>query len=132
MKATVVLEQSIHVGSPTVVEGPSPAARFSAVFEDDGETVYFYGLDGSREDPVLGALHAYIVRSVSDRHPPSSLRIAWSPDGLKVVLLINDHPHAVFDFSAKRGYCRTNFPPPDKNWTQFDYRWDESVLDLFR
>lgn len=111
--AGITVEQEITVGEPVVVDGPSPLTAFAVVFEDDGETGYFYGLDTSRkENPILDALHIYNVSNVTDRHIPSKVQIIWSADGLKSALLINRCPHAIFDFQSKRGYCRTGFPPP--------------------
>ena len=96
------------------------------MFEDDGETGYFYGLDPSRgEQPILDALLVYNVEAVSDRDRPSTLQVAWSTSGEQAALLINSFPHAVFDFAARRGYCRSGFPPPL-------HEWHEEVLDLFR
>jgi len=85
------------------------------------------------ENPILDALHIYDVESVSDRHRPSKVRIVWSPDDRKAALLINDYPHAVFDFARKRGYCRNGFPAPgaDEDWSAGGHEWDDSVLQLF-
>jgi hypothetical protein len=103
------------------------------VFEDDGTTDYLYGLDFSREDnPIVDALHIYNVERVADREKPSLVQLGWSQDGLKAVLLINGFPHALFDFEAKRGYCRSGFPPPDRKWTRHDHAWDDRVAELFR
>jgi hypothetical protein len=81
MPVKLVAEQEIKVGESAVLEGPSPSTPFAAVFEDDGETGYFYALDTTQgENPILDALHIYDVESVSDRHRPSKVRIVWSPD----------------------------------------------------
>ena len=122
------------MGEPVVIEGPSPTPPFVAVFEDDGDTGYFYALDASQTgNPILDALHIYNARDVSDRHLPSEAQIVWSEDGRKVVLLINDHPHAVFDFTARRGCCRSGFPPPAENaeWSREGHEWDEAALKWF-
>ena len=124
---------TLRVGTPTVVEAPSPKARFVVVFEDDGETGYFYAVDPSRgEQPILDALHIYNVESVADRDRPSTLQIAWSASGEHAALLINSYPHAVFDFADKRGYCRTGFPPPDGKWTSHSHEWQDAALSFFR
>jgi hypothetical protein len=114
----------------------SPAGKYAAVFEDDGDTGYLYAYDIAKhqagvEDPIYDAMHIYNVRNIADRHPPSKLQIGWSRDGLKAILIINGYGHAVFDFAAKRGYCRTGFPPPppDGEWTRHIY--SDAVLDLF-
>jgi hypothetical protein len=134
MPAQLVAEQTITVGQPTVIKGLSPSAHYGVTFEDNGQTGYFYALDFSRVDnQLVDALHIYNVEQVVDRDKPSVVQLAWSPDGLKAVLLINGHPHAVFDFDARRGYCRTGFPPPPyPHWTEHDHAWDDRAVDVFR
>lgn len=131
-EAMIYAETQFTVGAETVLESGSPKNNFMVVFEDDGDTGYLYGLDRSREEnPILDALHIYNVANVTDKHLPSEAQIVWSGDGNKALLLINDYPHAAFDFDAKRGYCRTNFPPPDTKWTQYNHEWSDDVLSLF-
>jgi hypothetical protein len=126
--------QSFFPGKPTVVDSTSPAGRWAAVFEDDGGTGYLYALDLSAqekgENPIQEALHIYNVRNVIDRDRGSVAGIVWSDDGQKACLLINEYPHAIVDFAAKRAYCRTNFPPPGK-WKDHDFCWDDGVLGYF-
>lgn len=113
-------------------EGPflasdSPADRFQVVFEDDGMTGYFYALDPALGDqPIADAVHVYNVEQVTDRHRPSRASISWSVDGQVAVLRINEYPHAVFDFSRGRGWCRSGFPPPSPRgpWIQESHAWD--------
>lgn len=133
MKGTIGATSILNVGTKMVVDSVSTQSSFAVVFEDDGDTGYFYGLDPSREgNPILDAMHIYNVSAVTDRDQPSAVKIVWSDDGLKAALVINEYPHAVFDFEAKRGYCRTGFPPADKRWTLFDHSWDDRALQLFR
>ena len=134
MPSTVEAEETIQVGHEIVVASRSPTAEFEVVFEDDGTTGYFYGVDSSsKEIQILDAMHIYNVASVVDKARPSLVQVAWSEDGLKAALFINGYAHAVFDFAATRGYCRTNFPPPSGTgtWTAFDHEWSDSALDLF-
>lgn len=131
-KAILVAERNLIVGKKDFVEGRSPSTPYSVVFEDDGETGYLYGLDTSQsEQSILDALHIYNVKNVTDRNQLSIIRVMWSSDGLKTVLLINGYPHAAFDFENRRGYCRTNFPPPDKKFTKFSHGWSDDVLKWF-
>ncbi len=136
MKSTIGIEETMTVGHETVIGRCSPSTEYEVVFEDDGETGYLYGLDNRRdENRILDALHIYNVSNAVDREKPSLVKILWSQDGLKAALLINEFPHAVFDFAAKRGYCRTNFPPfyssaPD--WPNRSKEWNEDAMDLFR
>jgi hypothetical protein len=134
MPIHITAEETISVGSSSVVEGPSPESHYVAIFEDDGDTGYFYALDPTQEgNPIQDAVHIYNVANVTDRDTPSVIKIGWSMDSAKVVLLINGYPHAVFNFEAKRGYCRTGFPPPAKQgpWSTCSHEWNEAALQLF-
>jgi hypothetical protein len=134
MPIQVTAEETISVGGSSVVEGSAPEGHYVAVFEDDGDTGYFYALDPSLEgNPIQDAVHIYNVSNVSDRDKPSVVKIGWSTDSKKVVLLINGYPHAVFDFEAKRGFCRTGFPPPaaEGPWAGSSHAWSEEALQLF-
>ena len=126
---------SFFPGKETVVDSSSPAGRWAVVFEDDRTTGYLYALDLSEQDkgdnPIQEALHIYNVKNITDKDRESVADIVWSEDGQKACLLINRYPHAVVDFAAKRGYCRTNFPRPGK-WKDHDFTWDDSVLEHFR
>ena len=130
MSVNVVTKQQITVGTEEFVEGAAPDGSFVVVFEDDGDTGYFYALDQSQPgQSIQDAMHIYNVANVTDNHLPSVVELGWSPDNCKAVLLINEYAHAIFDFSAKRGYCRTGFPPPSENWHGHD--WDDSAFKLF-
>jgi len=132
MAGSLVAEETIEVGTESFIEGPSPSTPYVTVFEDNGETGYFYALDTKESDnSIVDAVHIYNVANVTDKDLPSQVQIVWSTDGLKSALLINGYPHAVFDFEAKRGYCRTGFPPADPNWTQFSHDWDDAAVELF-
>jgi hypothetical protein len=133
MPAELVAEETITVGQPVVVEGQAPNTHYGAVFEDDGTTGYFYGLDFSQqEQPIVDARQIYNVEQVTDRSIPSVVQIAFSGDGLKAALIINNYPHAVIDFAARRSYCRTGFPPPSDKWSAHDAAWDDAAVELFR
>lgn len=135
MPIIVTAEEDILVEHEVVIEGPAPEGRFVAIFEDDGETGYFYALDTHVEgNAIQDALHVYNVASIADRAKPSFVKIGWSNDSQKAVLLINDFPHAVFDFSDRRGLCRTGFPPaqPGSAWSTKGHQWDDSAIALFK
>jgi len=132
MAIVITGRQDIRVGTPDHVQGDAPDKAYSAVFEDDGDTGYFYALDHGRGgQPIQNALHIYNVANVSDRHLPSEVKIGWSLDSEKVVLLVNGYPHAVFDFSSKQGYCRTGFPPPSSQSEWKGHEWSDDCLELF-
>lgn len=122
---------ALRVGEPTVLESASSSEEYAVVFEDDGEAGYFYALEmADEEQPIQAAVSIYDVAKVSDRDIASKLTIRWSRDQCKAGLWINDYPHAVFDFAAKRGYSRSNFPRPDK-WKSHDFSWDDRALSFF-
>lgn len=121
-------------GKKVIVDSVSHVKRWAVVFEDDGDTGYFYALDleeqSNGNNPLQEALHVYNVKDILDKERESIAAVIWSEDGQKACFLINDYPHAVVDFNAKRGYCRTNFPPPGK-WKEHDFGWDDDVLKFF-
>ena len=130
MPSTIGLEQKIQVGKEVVLPSDSPTADYSVVFEDDGTTGYLYGVKFHGETyDIVDALHIYNASSVIDRHKPSTVQILWSEDGLKAALLINNYPHAVLDFESHKGFCRTNFPPPESDWTRDE--WSDEALQYF-
>jgi len=135
MPLNVVARETLHVGRPLVVDGGSPDGRYVAVFEDDGATGAFYAIDSDVEDanPIQDALHVYDVADVTDAHMPSTVEIGWSDDGMKVLLLINDHPHAAFDFARRQGWCQTGLPPgaSASGWSPASRQWSEDVEALF-
>ena len=121
-------------GEETFYPSDSPSSSFSGVFEDDGQTGYFYAYDRSAPEDarILDACYIYNVANVLDHDRTSEVEVIWTIDGLKAALLINDYPHAVIDFRAKRAYCRTNFPPPSGQW-RADVRapWNDALLADF-
>ncbi|NER61178.1 DUF2251 domain-containing protein [Pseudomonas sp. MAFF212428] len=133
MPVYLAAEQELIVGRTLVVEAPAQEGPYVVVFEDDEDTAYFYALDTSADDnPIQDALHIYNASDVSDKEKPSTVKIGWSMDHTKAVLLINDYPHAVFDFQARQGYCRTAFPPATGNgWSENGHEWNDDVLGLF-
>ena len=115
---------------PLVVESASPAGRYSAVFEDDGETGYFYGLDADAAEPIVDALHVYDAEAAA--FPQSAaFEIRWSADGNVVALVIDEQLHAIFDFARRRACCRTGFPPATGRFTA-SHDWDDALAGLFR
>ncbi len=127
-----MVQVTLCVGTDAFVPSDPPNGRWSCVFEDDGETGYFYACDLQRPNKnILDAVHVYNVSNVVDRDLLSTVQIVWSTDGSKCALLINQYAHAVFDFIAKRGHCRTNFPNfpenPDSDWLAADHAWSDEA-----
>jgi hypothetical protein len=130
MKGVIENEAVLIVGKGMLLESNSPQNSFAAFFEDEGATGYFYALDMRLEEPVVDALQIYNVADVEDRNIPSTVQIAWSNDGLKTALIINEYVHAVFDFDTQRGYCRTGFPAIT-DWSKDGHEWSDKALELF-
>jgi hypothetical protein len=132
MRATTCIEQSVIFGEKTCLDSTSPKTQFGVVFEDDGQTGYFYALDLKREgQQILDALCIYDVSSITSSERRSLVQILWSEDGMKAALLMNSHPHAVFDFQTQHGWCRTGFPVPSGDWSREGHHWDEKIMALF-
>ena len=103
-------DQTFKPGDRVTFASDSPTHPYSAFFEDDGETGYFYAMNVDRsENMILDAVHIYNVANVSDRQRLSSLSIVWSNDGLKCALLINDYPHAAFDSPQREATVAPTF-----------------------
>ena len=132
MPSDIHLGETIIIGNPISLECPSPKTSYSVVFEDDGATGYFYGLNWeNKKQPVLDALQIYNVKDILDTDVSVKIEIIWSEDGLKSGIAINGFTHAVFDFEARKAYCRTNSPPPDRKFTK-SHKWKDEALDLFK
>jgi hypothetical protein len=135
MPLKIVATEAFQVGRPLVVDADSPVGRYAVVFEDDGDTGYFYAIDTDVEDgnPVQDALLVYVAADVTDADQSSTLEIGWSDDGLKALLLINDAPHAAFDFARRQGWCVLGLPEAAVNraWSKASRQWGDEVEALF-
>lgn len=134
MSPKIVVARQMMVGAAEVIEGEAPDGGFAAVFEDDGETGYFYAVDPSvAEQPIQDALHIYNVMQVSDRAVPITVEIGWTSDSRKAALMINGYTHAVFDFEKRQGYCRTGFPQagPLGSWSEDGHGWNDAATTGF-
>ena len=115
------------VGTPEVLQSFFEYVPYGVVFEDDGDTGYFYA---ASKDGILDALHIYNVEDVSDKHIPNHVLILWDDACTLAALCINDYIHAVYDFVAQAGYCRNGFPEADGEWVKVENRvLDDELLD---
>lgn len=114
-------ETECNLGQNTFVDS-SAENGFSVIFEDNGETGYFYAIDRNNNLAVLDALHIYNVADIIDNDKPSTVKVLWTEDLMKVFLSINDFYHAVFDFKNQAGYCRNGFPQNNSGWTKINDR----------
>ena len=123
----------------------SPTVPWTVVFEDEGVAGYFYACDRSQEkhdESILDAMLIYNVAAlaVSDAQlarpmPERIATIDWSRDGLKAVLYLDGAAQGLYDFAARCGYCRMDFPnflgdQADK-WRRTTHAWSESALQQF-
>jgi hypothetical protein len=127
-------------GTPNAIESESPSGTSAVVFEDDGEVGFLYAVDrseqrrtlaGNRTYEIVDSLQIYDVKTIQPN--PVIAEFIWSKDGLKVALKLNTKVQAVFDFSARQGWCLTGSPPPSDQpgkWTK-SHMWDETALQLF-
>lgn len=115
------------VGTPEVLQSFFEYVPYGVVFEDDGNTGYFYA---ASKDGILDALHIYNVEDVSDKHIPNHVLILWDDACTIAALCINDYIHAVYDFVEQAGYCRNGFPEAAGEWVKVENRvLDDELLD---
>jgi hypothetical protein len=123
----------------------SPQVPWTVVFEDEGIAAYFYACDRSQtthDESILDAMLIYNVAALAksdlELERPEPQRIAaveWSRDGLQAVLYLDGTPQALYDFEARRGYCRMNFPnfmsERGDTWNKSSHAWSEEALHRF-
>ena len=121
------------LGEPLELHSGWPQTPRLVVFEDDGQTGYFYALDLEQEDqPIRDALHVYDV--APEQGVTKRLDVRWVMQGARVGLFVDDVPMAVFDFVRKQGWARSGHPPASgtSEWSPDGHMWDVSILEVFR
>ncbi len=121
----------------------STQVPWTVVFEDEGVAAYFYACDRSRETQEESILDAMLVYNVDtarkaaggDAEKEFLASVQWSKDGLQAALYLDGTAQAIFDFGARCGYCRMNFPnfleEQGSAWRKASHAWDEDVLGRF-
>ena len=123
--------QATQIGEKLVLQVDAPSRLLTVVFEDDGDTGYFYaltpGADGKLE--LLDALHVYNAEA-DLRGKDIQLEIVWTDDSQLAGVRVNASLWALFDFAAQSGWSRSNFPPPAGRWRMSDERpaWDDALI----
>lgn len=118
-----VLDETLKIGENYRCGAHSPQhEHLLVIFEDDGETGYFYALDlHQKAQPVVDSLFVYALSDIEKNSlsEPRKLQICWSENGYQAFLLINGYPHAVFDFNQFVGYNHSKQPMPsfESMWT---------------
>lgn len=152
MKGYLMQEQPFVPGEDTFIESFSAENNYGVVFEDDGETGYFYAVEKDKDGPglrVLDALHIYqadeflaakeAIAGASGGAPPkeqtektSRLLIIWSRDWMKCALVVDGQCQAIYNFETQGGYNINEFPPPNDIWTKGDRKLtNELISSLF-
>ena len=123
----------------------SPSVPWTVVFEDEGIAGYFYACDRSQqtqENSIMDAMLIYNVEAlaISDAElaRPTAERIAtveWSRDGQQAVLYLDGSAQALFDFAARTGFCRMDFPnflaQQGDTWRKDSHAWSDQALARF-
>lgn len=135
MNGYLMQEADWTAGEDLFIESFAPENAYGVVFEDDGDTAFFYAVEkasGNDELRILDALHIRETDEGSEPLPTAQLKIIWSRDWLKAALVIDGHVHALFDFEAHGGYNINEFPPPNDFWTRGDRTLsNELIRQLF-
>jgi hypothetical protein len=140
MNGYLMQEKDIVRGEDTFIESLSPENRNAVVFEDDGETAYFYAMEmdeGGGGMKILDALHIYEAPELGDEasepaREASRLLIVWSKDWMKCALVLDGYCQAIFDFEAHGGYNINEFPEPNDIWTKGERKLtNELIQKLF-
>lgn len=111
---------------------------WTVVFEDEGAAAYFYACDRGHprmEDSILDAVLIYNVGKLAEPDRDYLSVIEWSADGTRAVLYLDGNAQAIFDFAARRGYSRTNFPNfqtgGSSPWPRTSHEWSDALLQTF-
>ncbi|MBS1934220.1 MAG: DUF2251 domain-containing protein [Bacteroidetes bacterium] len=135
MNGYLMQKQKFVWGEDLFIESFSPENRYGTVFEDDGETAYFYAVEQDEEGKgqrILDALHIYETTKTKKKRNVSELMIVWSKDWLKCALIIDSACHAIFDFEKQGGYNINEFPLPNSFWTKHGRKLtNEIIQNLF-
>lgn len=116
----------------------SSAVPWTVVFEDEGIAGYFYACDRSQqtqEESILDAMLIYNVSTLQNGEAERIASVEWSRDGLQATLYLDGTAQALFDFAARRGYCRMDFPnfleQGGETWRKSSHAWSDEVLRQF-
>jgi hypothetical protein len=134
MKGYLLKNQEIVIGQGAFIESNSLENNFVVIFEDDGDTGYFYGAERNAltaELRILDMLHVYDVGSIAEGERKATLSIIWSPGWMQCALVINSYCHALFDFAGQGGYNRNQFPPPSDIWTLHERKLTDELIAGF-
>jgi hypothetical protein len=111
---------------------------WTVVFEDEGVAGYFYACDRSQQTQEASILDAMLIYNVGSLKDPETERLAaveWSRDGMQAVLYLDGTAQALFDFAARAGFSRMNFPnflsEQGDTWQRSSHAWNEAAFQRF-
>ena len=129
MNGYLMQEADWIAGEDLFLESFAAENSYGVVFEDDGDTAFFYAVEKTNEElRILDALHIHESDEEAEPLPSAQLKIIWAKDWLKCALVIDGHVHALFDFEAHGGYNINEFPPPNEFWTAGDRKLTEELI----
>lgn len=128
MQKTIKISAESNYSFGSNIHLETSQGQCKVVFRDNGGEAYFSCIDAAG-----GTCQLLIY---SRKQPPSPggkllTQIAWSPSGSQALLLVNRQPQAVFDFAAKRAYCRNTAPFQQSQWTAVGHEWSDEALKFF-
>ena len=106
---------------------PLKGTGFGVVFEDSGETGYFYATTENFQN-VYDTLHLYDTKEGDVLTSADEIFIVWSPTLLKAAMYYHEKFQAVIDFKNQKACCRTGFPTPKEDWCKSSHEWDDSLV----
>lgn len=108
---------SLFRGEPVVLDVPGPVSSRLVVFEDDGDTGYFYAVE-TPDDAAPRIIDAvFVYHSPRDgAAAPEIAEVRWSADGSRAALFLSGVAEAAFDFDSGRGYGRSGGPGGRQAW----------------
>ena len=116
----------------------STVEPWTVLFEDEGVAGYLYACDRRQqreEDSILDAMLLYNVASLPNPEEPRLATIEWSRDGQQAVLYLDGTAQALFDFHARMGSCRADFPnfleERGDRWRRNTHAWNEDAIERF-
>lgn len=104
-------------GEPVVLDVPGPVASRLVVFEDDGDTGYFYAVEAPDDGAprIIDAVFVYGAPGAGAAAPEIA-EVRWSADGARAALFLGGVAEAAFDFDRGRGYGRSGGPGGGQPW----------------
>ncbi|MEH7355396.1 DUF2251 domain-containing protein [Neobacillus drentensis] len=110
-----------------VIDEISPDGKWLCVFEDDGETGYFYFCPMSLDGEMVGIADAlWIYNQISPSiYECEKVDIIWSEDSMKSIFIVDGECWGMFDLTSKR---KLNAPRENNSIVTIPLRiWEEGI-----